>query len=142
MLNAFWHSLSRGYFDFKGRARRLEFWTFLLVDLLIYFAIIGAMVYLSIIEQAGQSGQSVNAIKSILVLLFFIYFVAFFIPRLAVSVRRLHDVGLTGWLIFLGFIPFGGFVLLIIMLQDSQMDNKYGPNPKELAHLKAMKLTT
>ena len=55
-----------------------------------------------------------------------------FIPSLAVSVRRLHDVGMSGWWILLNLVPFGSLVVMGFSVQDSQPgDNKYGPNPKE-----------
>ena len=56
----------------------------------------------------------------------------FFIPSLAVAVRRLHDTGRSGWWILLGLIPIiGAIVLLIFYLTDSQVGtNQFGPNPK------------
>jgi uncharacterized membrane protein YhaH (DUF805 family) len=59
---------------------------------------------------------------------------AVLIPSLAVSVRRLHDTGRSGWWILLGIIPLLGLVVLFFAAQDSQPgDNQYGPNPKGLA---------
>ena len=68
-------------------------------------------------------------------LLGFLYAVAVFIPRLAVTVRRLHDSGRTGWWALIGLVPFIGFVILLIfMVLDSEPgDNAYGPNPKAAA---------
>jgi uncharacterized membrane protein YhaH (DUF805 family) len=65
------------------------------------------------------------------------YSLAVLIPSLAVSIRRLHDTGKSGWWILLGVIPIinfiGIFVLLFFYVQDSQAgENQYGPNPKEL----------
>ena len=61
-----------------------------------------------------------------------LYYLAVLIPTLAVTVRRLHDTGRTGWWILIGLIPvIGGIVLLIFMLLDSEPGaNQYGPNPK------------
>jgi uncharacterized membrane protein YhaH (DUF805 family) len=61
-----------------------------------------------------------------------IYSLAVLIPSLAVTVRRLHDTGRTGWWILIGLIPvIGGIVLLIFMVLDSEPGaNQYGPNPK------------
>jgi uncharacterized membrane protein YhaH (DUF805 family) len=55
----------------------------------------------------------------------------FLLPFLAVSVRRFHDLGLSGWCCLMTLIPFiGGFVQLIFMSFPSQLpDNKYGRNP-------------
>ena len=56
---------------------------------------------------------------------------AMFIPALAVTVRRLHDVGKSGWWFFIAFIPLVGAIwLLVLMCTDSVEDNEYGPNPK------------
>ena len=54
------------------------------------------------------------------------------VPELAVSVRRLHDIGKSGWWLLLWFVPFiGPIVLLIFTLLDSEAgDNQYGPYPK------------
>ena len=61
-----------------------------------------------------------------------LYDLAVLIPSIAVTVRRLHDTGRTGWWILIGLIPvIGGIVLLIFMLLDSEPgENQYGPNPK------------
>jgi uncharacterized membrane protein YhaH (DUF805 family) len=61
-----------------------------------------------------------------------LYGLAVLIPGLAVSVRRLHDSGKSGWLILICLVPFvGGLIVLILMLLDSQPGaNEYGPNPK------------
>lgn len=62
-----------------------------------------------------------------------LYSLAMLVPSLAVAVRRLHDVGKSGWWIFINLVPLIGSIwFLILMLQDSQPgENQYGPNPKE-----------
>ena len=62
-----------------------------------------------------------------------LYALAVFIPMLAVSVRRLHDIGKSGWWYLVGFIPYiGALVLLVFFVKDSQPgENKWGANPKE-----------
>ncbi len=60
-----------------------------------------------------------------------LYSLALLIPSIAVAIRRLHDVGKSGWWLLLGFVPLVGLVLLYFMVQDSQPGgNEYGPNPK------------
>lgn len=61
-----------------------------------------------------------------------LYGLAVLLPGLAVSVRRLHDTGRSGWWLLIGLIPIiGAIVLLIFMMQDGRpTDNQYGPNPK------------
>ena len=66
------------------------------------------------------------------VLLFFVFLVAHFIPSLALTVRRLHDTGKSGWWYLIVFAPYlGNFVIFIFTLIDGDEGvNKYGPNPK------------
>ena len=54
-----------------------------------------------------------------------------FMPSLSVCVRRLHDIGKSGWMLLIGLIPYiGGIILLILYCKDSMGDNEYGTNPK------------
>jgi len=66
-------------------------------------------------------------------ILYFGYALAVMIPSLAVTVRRLHDIGKSGWYYFIGLIPFiGGIILLVWFCQDSEAgSNQWGANPKE-----------
>lgn len=107
----------RKYAVFSGRARRREYWMFVLFNLLIYMS-------LFIVAAASK----INAFM----ILYWLYALATLIPSLAVAVRRLHDINKSGWFMLIGLIPFvGGFILLYFMVQDSQPgDNQYGPNPK------------
>ena len=60
-----------------------------------------------------------------------LYWFAIILPTLSVTIRRLHDVGMSGWWVLIVFIPLGGLVILGMMAADSQPhDNKYGPNSK------------
>jgi uncharacterized membrane protein YhaH (DUF805 family) len=65
---------------------------------------------------------------------YFLYILAIFIPALAVSVRRLHDIGKSGWMYLIIIIPLIGSIwLLVLAVTDSNSgENKYGPNPKEV----------
>ncbi len=104
------------YVDFSGRARRSELWWYLLC-----YAIVSGV--LSSVYQATQSGivAGLSGIVSLGLLL----------PTLAVHVRRLHDVGRSGWWLLLDLTCIGGIVILIWEIMDSQPgDNQYGPNPK------------
>jgi len=110
------------YATFSGRATRKEYWMFVLINFLIT---LGIMVIAGVIMQATENG-----IGS---LLGNIYNLVIFLPSLALSVRRLHDTNHSGWWLLISLIPLIGFVvLLIFMVTDSQQgDNKYGPNPKK-----------
>jgi uncharacterized membrane protein YhaH (DUF805 family) len=104
------------YVDFSGRARRSEYWWFVLFYVLVY--IVAAII-------DGVLGTNFVVILAWLGLL---------LPGLAVGVRRLHDTSKSGWFILLGLIPIiGGIILLIFYVQDSAPDNQYGPSPKGYA---------
>ena len=112
------------YAVLKGRARRQEFWMFVLFNLI-------TVMVLSLIDNAAGMVDP----KSGYGLLGMIYILAVFIPGLAVGVRRLHDTGLSGWWFFIPMVPLiGGIALIVLMARDSQQgQNQYGPNPKEVA---------
>ena len=114
-------SVLRQYAVFKGRARRKEYWFFILFNLI-------ASLLLTVVD--FMTG-SLNAELG-MGLLSGLYALAVLIPSLAVTVRRLHDTGRTGWWLLIGLIPLiGAIVLLVFMLLDSQPgENQYGANPK------------
>ena len=111
------------YADFTGRARRSEYWYFVLFNF-----IVSILIGLSLGVIAGL--LNVPA----LVYLAYLWSLAVFIPSLAVSVRRLHDIGRSGWWLLLSLIPLVGAIILIIWYcKDSQPGaNQYGSNPKEM----------
>lgn len=77
-------------------------------------------------------GDSVLATLFGLALLLF--WLATIVPSLAVTIRRLHDTGKSGWWVLLGLIPFVGLVLLVFLALDGEPgDNQYGPSPKAAA---------
>ncbi|HEX3929539.1 MAG TPA: DUF805 domain-containing protein [Nocardioides sp.] len=107
------------YADFNGRARRSEYWWWVLFTVIVSFVA-------SIIDVIlGTRSGSFGLIEGLATL-------AFIVPSLAVGARRLHDVGMTGWLQLLAIIPIIGALILIFAfyIRDSQPDNKYGPSPK------------
>ena len=112
------------YVDFKGRSSRREFWYFMLFYLIIslILGIIDSMVFGSAPENGTPSAGVLGSIFSLALLL----------PSLGISIRRLHDIGKSGWWILIGLVPLIGFiVLLIFYIKDSQPGtNQYGPNPK------------
>lgn len=102
--------------DFSGRARRSEYWYFTAAVIVVSF-VIGIL--------AAVIGDTLGAILAGL------FGLAIIVPGISVAIRRLHDTGKSGWFLLLGFIPFGGFVLLFFYLQDSAPgSNEWGPNPK------------
>lgn len=111
------------YFDFNGRARRKEYWMFVLFNMIIG-VVLGFFDGLLGL-QIGSGAQAVGVIG-------LIYSLAVLIPGIAVCVRRLHDIGKSGWMILIAFIPIvGGIWLLVLMCKDGDPgNNEYGPNPK------------
>lgn len=111
------------YTVFSGRARRKEYWMFVLVN---FFIIIALEIVMFIL---GSMDDNLMLIGSGLLSLYGLYII---LPTLAVAVRRLHDVGKSGWWYFIALVPFiGGIWLLILFASDSQPgENQYGPNPK------------
>lgn len=116
------------YFGFSGRARRSEYWLFSLFGLLmpIGFVLVGLLL-----GALTQDPAIALGIISVLDGLFALYMI---VPSLAVTCRRLHDVGKSGAYILIDLVPVVGPILLLIwMLQDSDPgDNQYGPYPKQI----------
>lgn len=113
-FNWFLDAVKNKYADFNGRARRQEYWMYILV----YFIL---LIVASIID----SIIGIQIISGILSL-------ALIVPTLAVGVRRLHDISKSGWFILLGLIPLVNFYLLYLLVQDGTPgSNEYGANPKE-----------
>lgn len=106
------------YAVFSGRAGRSEYWYFVLFNIIISFAI-------AVFERLIGSGGSMGLLGTV-------YALAVFLPGLAVSVRRLHDTGRSGWWLLVGIIPLVGLIVLIIfMVEDSHPGtNLYGASPK------------
>ena len=106
------------YAGFSGRARRSEFWYWYLL-LVIAAAVVGVV---------GVASLSAAEVLAVVLLL------ATALPSLAVAVRRLHDIGSSGWWVLIAPIPFGGIVLLVFYLRESDPGpNQYGAAPEELS---------
>ena len=111
----YWIECWKKYATFSGRARRKEYWMFILFNMLIAF---GVNVVDAVLGMEGllAAGYSLAAI----------------LPSWAVFTRRMHDIGKSGWWWLIGLIPLvGAIVLLVFVCKDSEPgDNAYGPNPK------------
>ncbi len=108
----------KNYAVFSGRARRKEYWMFVLFNLIIscVIAVVEAMV-----GSPGWLGA--------------IYFLVVFIPSIAVSIRRLHDTDRSGWWLLIALIPLLGSLVLLVffVLEGTAGDNGHGADPKQLA---------
>jgi uncharacterized membrane protein YhaH (DUF805 family) len=103
------------YANFGGRARRKEYWMFVLFNMLFVFA---ALI--------------VDFILGTFPLLYVVYILGIILPSIAVTVRRLHDVGKSGWWYFIVLIPIIGAIWLLVLLctDGTPGANSYGPSPK------------
>jgi uncharacterized membrane protein YhaH (DUF805 family) len=112
------------YAVFQGRARRQEFWMFFLFNSM--FFLLAAVVDNIIGTRYQDMWYGI---------FYTLYSLAMLIPSLAVEIRRLHDVGKSGWWLFISLIPLIGAIwLFVLLVTDSQPgENQYGPNPKEVA---------
>lgn len=111
------------YADFNGRARRKEYWMFVLFQYIIVLAVYIVAIILSLI--ASTLGAIFTGVAGLAML-------ALLVPSIAVGVRRLHDIGKSGWMLLVCLIPFIGSIWLLIMLctEGQKGDNEYGPDPK------------
>ena len=122
-MEYFKNCVLKHYIDFKGRARRKEYWFFALFQ---FIAIVLAAVVGGILDYVfGLPGVLTSALTTIVAL-------GLILPALSVAFRRLHDIGKSGWWILITLVPcVGGIIFLVFMLLDSQPgSNAYGPNPK------------
>ncbi|WP_227697363.1 DUF805 domain-containing protein [Psychrobacter celer] len=107
----------RNYSNFSGRARRKEYWYFVLVQMGLLFI---AMVLDSMIFDA-ETG-----------LFYIVVVLGLFLPSLAVTVRRLHDTSRSGWWFFISILPLiGSIILLVFLASDTKPEtNQWGPPAK------------
>lgn len=115
--------------DFSSRARRKEYWMFVLFNVL--FSIVATILDIILGTTIDLMGLGI---------IYMIYSMSMIIPSLAVLVRRLHDVGKSGWMFLITLIPLVGPIwLLILLVKDSApSENQYGLNPKEVSDLKTV----
>lgn len=113
-MNWYLTVIKEHYADFKGRARRQEFWMFMLVNwvIAVVLGIVGNLLHFGLLGS--------------------IYSLAVLVPTLGVGVRRLHDMGKSGWWYLICLVPvLGAIYLIYLWCQDSQAEaNEWGANPK------------
>jgi uncharacterized membrane protein YhaH (DUF805 family) len=109
------------YAVFTGRARRKEYWFFVLFNVIIAIALTVVDISAGLYDDVYDVG-----------LLSSLYSLAVLLPSIAVSVRRLHDIDRTGWWMLIAFVPLVGAIVLLVfaVLDSTPGDNRYGPNPK------------
>ena len=131
----------RQYVDFQGRARRREFWMFVLVTAIVAVVLGIVDVLLGTDAAIGvRDGARIGIFNGLFVfpsstgLISGIYVLATFLPSLAVLVRRLHDRDHTGWWVLVLLVPVIGFiVMLFFTISESRPEpNRYGADPRLL----------
>ncbi|WP_414040532.1 DUF805 domain-containing protein [Acidithiobacillus sp. M4-SHS-6] len=116
MINAYLNVIQNNYFQFNGRMQRAEFWWFVLMNTLIFIAIWIVFIVLLGMKNIGMA-------------LLIIYYLALLLPTLGAQVRRLHDIGISGWWLLIALVPYVGGIALLVMevLPAKPSGEKYGP---------------
>ncbi len=117
-----WTTALDKYADFSGRSSRGEYWLFML-------HIAGFTYFINIFT--GVLAIFMPVVAAIIYIIACCYYLYLLIPCISVTVRRLHDVNLSGWCILVGLIPFAGglFLLIISCLPSNKNVNKWGREP-------------
>ena len=122
-------TIKNRYAKFDGRATRSEYWYFVLFYFIISIvaAVLDTFVINPMLGATPEEAAAGGFLQVIMAL-------ALLIPSIALGIRRLHDIGKSGWWLLIGFIPIIGLLVLIYFyVQDSQAgSNLYGLNPKGL----------
>lgn len=120
---SWYFTVLKKYVDFDGRAQRSEYWFFML------FYTIG-LIILSVIDAV----IGMYSVEAGIGLLSGIFVLANILPSISVGVRRMHDIGKSGWWLLINIIPLiGPIVFIVFAATDSKEDNQYGTNPKAVA---------
>ena len=121
MINWYKKVVLENYANFNGRARRSEYWYFALMNLII-------LIVAAVLD--NMLGLTFGALPY--GYLYVAFALAVFIPGLAVAVRRLHDVGKSGWFYFIVLIPIVGAIWLLVLFftEGNRGENQYGADPK------------
>ena len=116
-------------FSWNGRASRKEYWTFVLINLVIY---IGTYI---LISSESEHEQMVGLV------IFSLLAILTFIQAFTLSIRRLHDTNKSGWWLLIQLIPYlGSFILFIFYcLKGNKGDNKFGADPYEQLEISGAK---
>jgi uncharacterized membrane protein YhaH (DUF805 family) len=120
------------YLDFSGRSRRKEYWLWVLFVIVMLLVLMYLDSALNLggtatgYAEGGSAGFSMSG--GILTMIFGLLT---FIPGIAVSVRRMHDLDKSGWMVLLALVPLVNFYYLYLLLQPGTPGpNRYGPDPK------------
>ena len=115
-VDNFKHTIMGNYANFKGRASRSEYWRFYGITIVIagIFNVLSALVM-------------DTALASVVGLISIVYNLAILLPSIGLAARRLHDIGKSGWMLLISFIPFGIiYVIYLLAQKGDEGDNQYG----------------
>ncbi len=112
-------SVLKKYFVLKGRARRSEYWMFVLVNLLISIAL------------TAVDAVIINALNVPFGILSAVYTIGILCPSFCVGVRRLHDTGRSAWWLLIALVPLIGAIVLLVFMcsRGTAGPNRFGPDP-------------
>ena len=110
----------QNYVTFSGRARRKEYWMFVLFNLIIGF-VLGFVEGLLNLFPGSEASVLAN-----------IFSLAVLLPGISVSVRRMHDIDKSGWWLWIGAVPIVGAIVLLVFacMEGTKGTNRFGPDPK------------
>ena len=136
-LFTYWlECFTKHYADFSGRARRSEYWGTVLFNVIAQVVLSIVLVAVLVIWfSSTEMNADVSVVRLSLIMIKAVrslYNLIWLLPGLAVAVRRLHDIGKSGWNLLWILLPIVGAIMLIYWYcQDSQPEeNKWGANPK------------
>ena len=123
------------YIDGNGRARRKEYWSFALFQVLILMLSLMPILGLAIAD--AETGQGMETWGVAWICIVALLYFGLVIPGVSVTIRRFHDVGLSGWLILIGLIPYVGglFVFIVSLLPSQPCVNLHGAPPKGMGQI-------
>lgn len=118
--------------NFNGRARRKEYWSFQLVNLLLLIVPYVFLMVSLFTAQADGNQPDFGIFGWISIALIVLFALFLLVPSLAVTVRRLHDTNRSGWYFLIGLIPYiGGLITLYFYFSSGTVGrNNYGNDPK------------
>ena len=128
--------LCTNYCNFNGRARRSEFFWFIILHYIILFSLSLPITDLKKSNSDIPKIEIKNTRDLIIGIIFCTYVIYSFIPYISVKIRRLHDIGRSGWWFLLTLFGVTNIIYFIMSLYDSKKEeNEYGPSPKYIIGL-------
>ncbi|TIQ39450.1 MAG: DUF805 domain-containing protein [Mesorhizobium sp.] len=121
----FWRGLTENYFNFAGRAHRKEYWGYCLFWTIALIVVVGIGLFID------DAMGNLDELPAVTVGLCGIFLLATALPWIGLNVRRLHDIGLTGWLFLVVFIPTIGWLIILVfaLIPTRARENQWGPVP-------------